>query len=502
MPSTLRISLLLIMLTGSACSSARELPREARRTPRVVHTFPADSSIRAMLAEIVPDPGVHGIVVGLLEPDGSRRVIAYGSTGPGGPPLDAESVMELGSLSKPLTGALLADMIRRGEVELTEPVQRLLPPDLRVPSRNGKEITLLDLATLTSGLPPMPGNFPDPPDARAHREYTLEQMYDFLATYQLPRDPGEQFEYSNFVSLLGHALAHRAGKPYEALLRERVLAPLGMERTAATLTPEMERRMTRGTNGFGDPQPYFVAPAFVPSGGYKSTMSDMLKFAAAHLVEADTGLHAALREMRRPYRQIHDTDEFMGLGWGAEHTGGAGNRGGTFGYHAHIYVDPAQQRAVVVMSNIVGSDATLLGLHLRDPSRFPRPKPAVGHKVAAVYRRAGVAAAISHYHMLRETASDRWLFDESQLNALGYWLLRRDAIDDAVAVFELNTTEYPEAPNPYNSLGNAYLAAGRTEKAIESYRRAVALAETAQHPNLARYRANLERAIEGSGQPR
>lgn len=496
--------LTLAVLLCAGCASAPSAEHAEVYAPTAVErmSFPADAEIRALLADLVPNPSDHGMIVGLVEPNGSRRVIAYGSTGPGGSPLDAESVMEIGSLSKPLTGALLADMAQRGEVELTEPVQRLLPPGARVPSRNGKEITLLDLATLTSGLPPMPGNFPEAADAEAHASYTLEQMYDFLATYELPRDPGEQFEYSNFVSLLGHALAQRAGKPYEALLRERVLAPLGMERTGATLTPEMERRTTRGTNGFGDPQPYFVAPAFAPSGGYKSTMSDMLKFAAAHLVEADRGLHAALPAMRRPYRQIQGTDEFMGLGWGADHTGAAGNMGGTFGYHAHIYVDPAKQRAVVVMSNIVGRDATLLGLHLRDPSRFQRPKPAVGYEVAAVYRQAGVAAAMRRYKELRESASDRWRFDEPQLNSVGYWLLRRDAMDDAIAIFRLNAEVHPGVPNLHDSLGDAYVAAGRLQEAVESYRRATVLAEAAGDPNLAYYQANLKRAIEASGQPR
>jgi D-alanyl-D-alanine-carboxypeptidase/D-alanyl-D-alanine-endopeptidase len=499
---TRRTAALTAALLVSACASVPAAKRSTTGSPPVARaSFPLDDSIRSMLAELVPEPALHGMIVGLIEPDGSRRVIAHGSAGPGGPPLDDESVMELGSLSKPFAGLLLADMARRGEVALTEPVQRLLPRYVRVPSRNGKQITLLDLATLTSGLPPMPGNFPSPPDAKAHLGYTTEQMYEFLSSYELPRDPGEKFEYSNFVSLLGHALALRAGKPYEALLRERVLAPLGLDRTAATLTPEMERRLTRGTNGFGDPQPYFVAPAFVPSGGYKSTMNDMLAFAAAHLAEADTGLYAAMRETRRPYRRILDTDEYMGLGWGADDRGAAGNSGGTFGYHAHIYVDPAERRAVVVMTNFAGRDGTLLGLHLRDPARFPRPKPSVGRAMASIYRKAGIEEAMEHYRTLRETAPDRWRFEESELNSLGYWLMRRNAADDAIAIFRLNTETYPQAPNPHNSLGDAYLAAGRLEEATESYRRAVALAEAASHPGLARYREDLEKALQQRSRP-
>ncbi len=503
MNAHLRFSGLVLLALGTACAGV-PATNPAPASPALAAEpagFPADTEIRAMLAEIVPDPQVHGMVVGLLEPNGSRRVIAYGSAGPGGPPLDSESVLEIGSITKAFTGVLLADMARRGEVELTEPLARLLPPPVRVPSRNGKQITLLDLATHTSGLPPMPGNFPQGDAARAYAGYTMEQMYEFLSGYSLPRDPGEKFEYSNLSTILGHALALRAGKPYEALLHERVLAPLKMEQTAATFTPDMERRMTRGTNGFGDPQPYFVAPAFIASGSLKSTMNDMLRFAAANLSRADTGLYAALRDSRRPRRPIDEAGDSMGLGWGAAN-GVAGLNGGTFGYNSSLFVDPERRRAIVVMTNIAGGDGTALRIHLMDPAKFPRPKPSVGRAVASVYRAAGLQPAIQRYHTLRETAPEGWRFDEQELNSVGYWLLGRKIIEDAIAIFRLNVEMYPEAPNPHDSLGDAYLAAGRLQDAITSYRGAVTLAEAANHPNLAGYRASLARAIQQLNQPR
>ena len=326
-----------------------------------------------MLKEIVPEPKSHGMIVGLLEPDGRRRIIAHGSEGPGGRALDAGSVLEIGSVSKVFLGVLLADMVRRREVELDEPVQRLLPAQVRVPVRNGKHITLLDLATHTSGLPPMPGNFPTREGAHAYANYSMEKLFEWLSDYELPRDPGATFEYSNVITLLGHALSLRAGAPYEALLRERVLGPLQLKHTSITLTPNMERRMTRGTNAAGDPQPYFVAPAFVASGGLKSTMSDMLEFAAANLTPADTRLHAVLRDSRRARRAIDQAGDSMALGWGAEN-GTAGLSGGTFGFGSYLLVDPARRRAVVVLSNIAGRESTLLGVHLMYPERFSRPK--------------------------------------------------------------------------------------------------------------------------------
>jgi serine-type D-Ala-D-Ala carboxypeptidase/endopeptidase len=462
--------------------------------------FPSDVYIQALLEDIVPGPRTGGVIVGVVEPDGSRRVIAYGDSRSNGGPLGAESVLEIGSLTKVFTGVLLADMVRRGQVELTEPVARLLPPGVRVPSRGGKEITLLDLATHTSGLPVMPGNFPEGNAAKAYAEYTVEQMYDFLSSYELPRDPGEAQEYSNFLSLLGHALALRAGKPYEAMLRERVLSPLGMEHTAITLMPEMERRLTRGHTGLGNSAPYFVAPAFAPSGGLKSTINDMLNFASANLVQDGTPIHAALRDARQPHRPIDDAGEYWGLAWGVGEQGNmVGHSGGTFGYGSYINIDLKARRAIVVLTNFAGRDATLLGVHLLDPSENPRPKPPVARAVAAAYRDGGLEKAISRFRDLHATAPDRWNFDEAQLNSVGYWLLGRGAVDDAIAIFRLNVEMHPEAPNPRDSLGDAYMAAGRLAEAVGSFRSAVALAEAADHPALSHYRANLEKAIRELG---
>lgn len=460
--------------------------------------FASNGSIRLMLKEIVPDPRSTGAVVGLLEPDGSRRIIAYGSSGEEMRPLDGESVFEIGSVTKAFTGVLLADMVRRGEVKLSEPVARLLPPDVRVPSRSGKEITLLDLATHTSGLPPDPGNLTT--NAQGYNEYTVRQMYDFLAGYELPRDPGESFEYSNFVSLLGHALSLRAGKPYETLLRERVLLPLKLGQTAVTITRDMRRRLTRGHNRFGDPQPYFVPPAFISSGRLMSTANDMLDFAAANLASNKTGIYAALRDARQPHRPIGDSGEFMGLGWGVDdsQSSAVGLAGGTFGFGCYFYVDVKNRRAIVVMTNYASpgaADTKAVALHLLDPAKHPRTKPSIGRAIAATYRTDGVQAAIKQYRTLRRTARESWDFGESELNSMGYWLLGRGSPEDAISVFRLNVEAYPESPNPHDSLGDAYRAAGQLEKAIESYGKAVALAEAASHPNLAGYRKSLESAV-------
>ena len=171
-----------------------------------VRHFPPDDDLRTMLRYLVEDTPVAGMVLGVLEADGSTRVVSYGSAGEGARPLGPQSRFEIGSITKTFTGALLADAVSRGVVSLDDPVQRHLPDTVRVPSRNGREITLLDLVTHHSALPRLASNHTpaDPDDPYA--DYTTATMYAFLSQHELRRDPGEEYEYSNLgFHLLGHA---------------------------------------------------------------------------------------------------------------------------------------------------------------------------------------------------------------------------------------------------------------------------------------------------------
>ena len=80
--------------------------------------------------------------------------------------------------------------------------------EVTMPSRGGREITLLDLSTHHSALPRLPDNMSPANPANPYADYTVEQMYAFLSGHELRRDIGSEFEYSNLaVGLLGHVLA-------------------------------------------------------------------------------------------------------------------------------------------------------------------------------------------------------------------------------------------------------------------------------------------------------
>ena len=119
--------------------------------------LPSDDEIRKILVERVgANENDVGIILGIIEPHG-KRIISFGHRNAGDSrPLDGDTVFEIGSVTKAFTALLLADMVQRREVALADPVAKYLPTDVKVPERNGHWITLVDLATHTSGLPFMP----------------------------------------------------------------------------------------------------------------------------------------------------------------------------------------------------------------------------------------------------------------------------------------------------------------------------------------------------------
>jgi D-alanyl-D-alanine-carboxypeptidase/D-alanyl-D-alanine-endopeptidase len=285
---------------------------------------PSDAEIRRILTERidVQKQGV-GIVVGIIDPHG-RRIVAYGALEKGDTrPLDGDTIFEIGSITKVFTALLAADMAQRGELKLDDPIQKYLPPVVRIPERGGKQITLIDLATHTSGLPRMPENFRPKDPSRPYVDYTVDALYSFLSSYELRRDIGIKYVYSNLgFGLLGLGLAQRAGTDYEKLVVTRICNPLGMESTRITLSQPLRQRFAAGHSSDLVTVPEWNIPSLAGAGALRSSANDLLTFLAAMMGYTDNPLAAAQKatlSIRRP-----TGEPFMetGMGWDIDTRGG------------------------------------------------------------------------------------------------------------------------------------------------------------------------------------
>ena len=270
-----------------------------------VRHLPSDEEIRALLADqIEAQHKSIGMVIGLVTPQG-RRVVSHGSTSQqNGRPVDGDTAFEIASVTKVFTSLLLADMAQRGEVALDESLAACLPADVRVPQRKGRQITLVDLATHTSGLPPQPPDLSGLDDPAAPT-YSVEQLYSSLSTYQLTRDIGSEWEYGNLdVALLGHALARRARTDYDSLVRSRITGPLGLSRTS-TVDASLAPNVAVSHDSDLRPARRLALGALAPAGAMLSSANDLLTLLGACLGLVPSPLGAAFHAMvatRRPMR--------------------------------------------------------------------------------------------------------------------------------------------------------------------------------------------------------
>jgi D-alanyl-D-alanine-carboxypeptidase/D-alanyl-D-alanine-endopeptidase len=332
-----------------------------------------------------------GIVVGVIDRDG-RRVVAHGRYKRGSRrQVDGDTLFEIGSNGKVFTSLLLSDMALRGEVRLGDPVAKYLPDGVRAPERGGRRITLVDLATHTSGLPRMPSNFAPKDRHNPYADYTVEQLYAFLSGYALTRDIGARYAYSNVgVGLLGHVLARRCGTTYEDLVRERITAPLGMRDTAITLSPDLKKRLAHGHDEDGRPVPNWdLSEAFAGAGALRSTTNDLLTFLAAVLGYRESPLKPAMdAQLAFPMRVAEDAERHplqrqedrtsIGLGWHAIETERGQvvmHGGGTGGYLTFMGLNLARGWGAVVLTNMFRTPAAIIGVPILTGAPLtPAPK--------------------------------------------------------------------------------------------------------------------------------
>jgi serine-type D-Ala-D-Ala carboxypeptidase/endopeptidase len=361
-------SLVSLTLAGLvAAAPVACTPRSGPPPSAAAARDPSDAAIRALVDKRCASNGGHALVVGVIDADGRRRV--FGHTA-GGRTFDGRTLFEIGSITKVYTATLLADMVERGEVKLDDPVQKYLPEGVKMPLRGGQPVTLLELATHTSGLPRMPSNFAPRDPANPYADYTAKELYAYLAGLELPAVAAREAAYSNLgVGLLGHALARRAGRSYEELVRTRILSPLGMTSTAIALSPELRARLAPGHDAEGKPVRNWDLDVLAGAGGLRSTVDDQLRFLAANLDPPLAGtLGKALARVLVPRRPTERPDTEVALGWHVTRRGSreiVAHNGGTGGYRSYVGFDRGARRAVVVLSASL-KDIDDLGLHLLD----------------------------------------------------------------------------------------------------------------------------------------
>ncbi len=332
----------------------------------------SDNDLRAALEQRFKGDWT-GVCVAAAVIDNGTTASAYVCADPKSQrPYDEHTAFEIGSVTKTMTAALLAEFIARGEVALNDPIAKLLPPGTSVPSFEGREITIGDIVTHTSGLPSFPWRMTDMNNPYA--AFTEGDLLGALAATRLTRAPGSQWEYSNFAMMvLSYALAKRSGKDYETLLRERLLAPLAMNETYIAKRP-LQVRLAQGHLPNTMPQvPWDFPVDMAGVGGVRATLPDMVRYVEGELGTRESEIAPALAQTQQQVARIGG--HTMGMNWEILSTANGRtiimHGGGTGGYSSFVAFDRAAKRAAVLLSDTALTNLgglVTLGLHLLDPS--------------------------------------------------------------------------------------------------------------------------------------
>ena len=313
--------------------------------------------------------GAPGLVLAVVR--GEESIVrGYGETHPGSKvEPDGRSILRMGSIAKVMAGHVLASMAVDGTLKLTDPLAKYAPPGAKVPAFAGRQITLLDVASYTAGLPRELPGVPEPqPGENPFKHFEADAYWRWLAGASLPYAPGAGAMYSNLgFGLLGDALARAGGKPYATLLHERVTAPLDMLDTATKLSDAQRPRAMTGIDLDGKEAPLWDTPAAMDaSGNVFTTADDMTKWMRWHLAVNDaTGAEVRMID-QAPYRW-HDglkaavgvggeKMDALGLGWIISFASGhrppiLTKSGGIAGFMTYVVLAPTRGVGVFVAVN-------------------------------------------------------------------------------------------------------------------------------------------------------
>lgn len=335
---------------------------------------PIETSVAEEVKPFLEKRGHVSLGVGIATPAGKRH-FGFGTAQLDGKDRtpDEHALYEIGSITKVLTGTLLAQLVLERKVKLDDPAQPLLPVDWKLPRRDERDITLLHLATHTSSLPVQPpalgllalaaGSVDDP-----YAKFDSTALAKTLGSIRLERAIGSKHAYSNLgVGLLGHALARADGREsYEALLSARLFKPLRMNDSAIRPSEEQWKKLAPGHDKSGKPVSGWHFATLEACCGVRSSVHDMTLFLAAAMA-SDGDLKPAFALAQQPWRELPQKGVEIGLCWmrtDSDRGTLLWHNGGTGGYASFLGFRPKSGMGVVVLCNGADRAVDRLGMTL------------------------------------------------------------------------------------------------------------------------------------------
>ncbi|WP_074407708.1 serine hydrolase [Aquimarina megaterium] len=259
-----------------------------------------------------------------------------------------KSVFEIGSISKVFTSTLLADFVIDRKVKLNENINDYL----KTPLNNSTEISFIDLANHTSGLPRLPTNidFTKVNLQNPYKEYKEKELKEYLTKYLQLSNKGE-YQYSNLgVGLLGYTLSKIENDTFNNLLVKKIFSKYDMQNSTADII-NIKGNLVRGLNNEGKEVPNWEFSVLAGAGAIFSTVEDLSQFAISQFDYSNKKL-----KLTRVKTFELNKNMDIGLGWHILKSQSENiwywHNGGTGGYSSSMIIEEKSKNGIIILSNV------------------------------------------------------------------------------------------------------------------------------------------------------
>ena len=486
---------ILALLFAGSLASSQTIAENQRAHVKNIETDTVEVSVNASepplqmsLQKVLDLYKVPGFSIAVIDDYKIAWAKAYGVTDAGSHnPVTTTTLFQAGSISKPVaaTGALW--LVEHGKLSLDQNVNEKLKT-WKVPENEfttTQNVTLRRLMSHTAGLTVhgFPGYDVD------DQMPTLVQIFNGekpanTEPIRVNVAPGTTERYSGGgITIEQQLVMDVSGEPFPEFMRETVFDKIGMANSSYSqpLPRDWANHTAAGTRTDGTivHGRWHIYPEMAAAGLW-TTPTDLAKFAIEiALSKHGKANHVLSESMTAEMLTAVMDDAALGFFLEKDNPGQFGHNGDDEGFQAMLTMNADSGEGIAIMANsewgiTIGNlvvDRVAKEYHWNYKPIDHGPFPTL----AIIAKLKGAQAALQRFTELKESGSTGQKVNETTLNELGYLLLFANQVQDAIAVFQRNVQEYPQSSNVYDSLGEAYMNAGKKELAIANYEKSLQL---------------------------
>lgn len=391
-------------------------------------------------------------------------------------------LFEVASITKIITGSLLAKAVVDKKLSLETDIRTFLPKNYPNLQFEETPITIKHLATHTLGF-----ETPKKLDSIYQKifsghyglnpiNYTIEDLFNELESVKLTHKPGTFYDYNNVgPDLIAYILTQVYNKSYPEILYP-FLNEIGMKNTYLQEYKTYNNRIIKGFDETGKQATIDQNPLLGGSSGIITSIPDLAKF-----IQYQLESHKPfIKESTRTLFQDEEQDEHLGYLWDlgyAEEEGFYYLKSGTSnGVQSILLICPDSNYGQLLIMTNTSEDATSNWLSLYNKIEYDLikyPRINLWTKLESQFLKDPKEASEQYLELKKDTI--HYIAESGYLNRIGYDYLYRNKIDTAIDVFNLAITADPQNANLYDSLGEVYFKAKNYEKSKENFEKSIKL---------------------------